>query len=301
MTRIRIRIGFSLGIVRGAIRAGYCRYVAIGDSQTEGLWDGDDAAGVLGFADRLAAMLDSRYPGLQYANLAIRGKLLNDVLTEQVPAALAMQPDLITVCAGMNDVIQPGRSFGRALAELDYVYAALAASGATVVTTTFPNVAQFLPFGRIVSGRLARINWAIRAAAARYGFKLVDLYNAASMRDWDTWSIDRVHASTKGHILFAAAAAEALDLPNSNHDWAAANSDAMQVSLGTGMYSKLRWTQDNLAPWVWRRMRGLSSADGRVPKRPQLEPVSTRCAPPDVAPTQDIAPRSPRPSGILDP
>ena len=288
MTRITIRIGFSLGIVRGANGAGYCRYVAIGDSQTEGLWDGDDAVGVLGFADRLAAMLDSLHPGLQYANLAIRGKLLNDVLTEQVPAALEMQPDLITVCAGMNDVIQPGRSFDRALAELDRVYAALAASGATVVTTTFPNVAQFLPFGRIVSGRLARINWAIRAAAARYGFRLVDLYTAASMRDWDTWSIDRVHASTKGHILFAAAAAEALDLPGSNHDWAAPNLDAMQVSLAAGMYSKVRWTQDNLFPWVWRRMRGRSSADGRIPKRPQLEPVSARCARPD-------------PSGILDP
>jgi lysophospholipase L1-like esterase len=293
MSRIRIRIGISLGIVCGAIRAGYCRYVAIGDSQTEGLWDGDDAVGVLGFADRLATMLDSLYPGLQYANLAIRGKLLNDVLKEQVPAALAMQPDLITVCAGMNDVIQPGLSFGRALAELDFVYAALAGSGATVVTTTFPNVAQFLPFGRVVSGRLARINFAIRAAAARYGFRLVDLYNAASMRDWDTWSIDRVHASTKGHMLFAAAAAEALDLPNSNHDWAAASPDAMHVSLTAGMYSKVRWTQDNFAPWVWRRMRGRSSADGREPKRPQLEPVSARC--------EDIVARRQHPSGILDP
>ena len=210
----------SLGFVCGVIRTGYSRYVAIGDSQTEGLWDGDDAVGVLGFADRLAVMLDSLYPGLQYANLAIRGKLVADVLREQVPEALAMQPDLITVCAGMNDVIQPGRSFGPALADLDYVYAALAESGATVVTTTFPNVAQFLPLGRLVSGRLTRINEAIRTAAGRYGFRLVDLYNAPSMRDLDTWDIDRVHASTKGHIMFAAAAAESLNLPGSNHDWA---------------------------------------------------------------------------------
>jgi lysophospholipase L1-like esterase len=159
----------SLSFVCGVIRTGYSRYVAIGDSQTEGLWDGDDTVGVLGFADRLAVMLDSLYPGLQYANLAIRGKLVADVLREQVPEALAMQPDLITVCAGMNDVIQPGRSFGRALADLDYVYAALAESGATVVTTTFPNVAQFLPLGRLVSGRLARINEAIRTAAGQYG------------------------------------------------------------------------------------------------------------------------------------
>jgi len=224
-------------------------------------------------------MVDSLYPGLEYANLAIRGKLLADVLREQVPQALAMRPDLITVCAGMNDVIQPWRSFGRALTDLEHLYAALAESGATVVTTTFPNVAQFLPLGRLVSGRLARINKAISAAADRHGFRLVDLYNAASMRDLDTWDIDRVHASTKGHILFAAAAAEALNLPDSNHDWAEASRNLMQLSFGARTYGQLRWTQEKFMPWVWRRLRGKSSADGRVPKRPRLEPVGTRCGP----------------------
>lgn len=259
----------------GAIETGYSRYVAIGDSQTEGLWDGNDAVGFLGFADRLAAMIDSIYPGLHYANLAIRGKLVADVLHEQVPHALAMRPDLITVCVGMNDVIQPGNSFGRALTNLECMYAALADSGATVVTTTFPNVAQFLPLGRLVSGRLTRINDAITAAADQYGFKLVDLYHAASMRDLDTWDVDRVHASTKGHILFAAAAAEALNLPGSNHDWAEASGSATRVRFGSRAYGQLRWTQEKFMPWVWRRLRGKSSADGRVPKRPRLEPFST--------------------------
>jgi lysophospholipase L1-like esterase len=221
----------SLGFVHGAIRAGYRRYVAIGDSQAEGLWDGDDTVGLLGFADRLAATLDSVYPGLEYANLAIRGKLVADVLNEQVPQALAMQPDLITVCAGMNDVIAPGRSFGQALTDLERLYAALAESGATVVTTTFPNVAQFIPLGRIVSTRLAQINGANRAAANRYGFRLVGLHNAASMRELDTWSIDRVHASAKGHMLFAAAAAEALNLPDSNHDWTNASRNPPQLTM----------------------------------------------------------------------
>ena len=296
-------MAISLGFVCGVIRTGYGRYVAIGDSQTEGLWDGDDTAGVLGFADRLAVMLDSLYPGLQYANLAIRGKLVADVLREQVPEALAMQPDLITVCIGMNDVIQPGRSFARALADLDDVHAALAESGATVVTTTFPNVAQFLPLGRLVSGRLARINEAIRTAADRYGFRLVDLYSAPLMRDLDTWDIDRVHASTKGHIMFAAAAAEALNLPGSNHDWAEASGRPRKLPFRDRTYGQLRWAQEKFMPWVWRRMRGLSSADGRVPKRPRLEPVSAGCAPYDGAadPTRRHYGAHNRPSGILDP
>lgn len=261
--------------MHGALHARYHRYVAIGDSQTEGLWDGNDTIGLLGFADRLAVMVDSINPGLQYANLAIRGKRIGHVLNEQVPKALAMQPDLITVCAGMNDVIQPGRSFGPALADLDQVYAALAASRATVVTTTFPNVAQFLPLGRLVSGRLARINAAISAAADRYGFRLVDLYSAPSMRELDTWAIDRVHASTKGHMLFAAAAAEALNLPDSNHDWAQPGHSPTQRRFAAGTYEQLRWTQESFFPWIWRRLRGLSSFDGREPKRPQLEDLRT--------------------------
>jgi lysophospholipase L1-like esterase len=279
--------------VYGAIETGYSRYVAIGDSQTEGLWDGNDAVGFVGFADRLAAMIDSLCPGLHYANLAIRGKLVADVLHEQLPPALAMQPDLITVCVGMNDVIQPGNSFGRALANLEYMYAALAESGATVVTTTFPNVAQFLPLGRLVSGRLARINDAIRAATDRHGFRLVDLYDAPSMRDLDTWDVDRVHASTKGHILFAAAAAEALNLPGSNHDWAEASGSATRLPFRTRTYGQLRWAQEKFMPWVWRRMRGKSSADGRVPKRPRLEPLTT--------PTEHTMARFSRRSGILEP
>ena len=255
------------------MRDGYSRYVAIGDSQTEGLWDGDDTVGLLGFADRLAALVDSIYPGLEYANLAIRGKLVGHVLSEQVPPALAMRPDLITVCIGMNDVIQPGRSFGTALADLNRIYAALAESEATVVTTTFPNVAQFLPMGKLVSGRLARINNAIRSAAQRYDFRLVDLYNAPSMRNLDTWDIDRVHASPKGHMLFTAAAAEALNLPGSNHDWAVTRGSTTRLSLSASTYGQLRWAQEKFMPWVWRRLRGMSSADGRVPKRPLLAPV----------------------------
>ncbi|MDD4866906.1 MAG: SGNH/GDSL hydrolase family protein [Mycobacterium sp.] len=287
----------------GAIQAGYRRYVALGDSQTEGLWDGDDAVGLLGCADRLAVMVDSVYPGLHYANLAIRGKRITDVLTEQVPPALAMQPDLITVCAGMNDVIQPGPSFGPALAALENVYAMLAGSGATVVTTTFPNVAQFLPLGRLVATRLARINDAIRTATDRYGFRLVDLYNAPSMRELDTWAVDRVHASTKGHILFAAAAAEALNLPDSNHDWAEASPNGAQRPLAVGAYEQVRWAHETFVPWIWRRLRGRSSADGRVPKRPTLQRLGAPGAAPDDAPgrMQDIAARGERRSGILDP
>jgi lysophospholipase L1-like esterase len=246
--------------------------VAIGDSQTEGLWDGDDSSGLIGYADRLAAIIDSHDPGLAYANLAVRGRRIVDLLVGQLPLALAMRPDLITVCIGMNDITRPGPFFEHALADLDTLHTRLARSGATVVTTTFPDLAQILPIGRVLVSRVEQINGEIRTAAAQHGFRLVDLYDAPSMVDPQIWSRDRIHGSTKGHILFAAAAAEALGLPGSNHDWAQA-ARAVQPSLRSRAHSQVLWTQNMLMPWLWRHVRGRSEGDGRNPKRPRLAAV----------------------------
>lgn len=248
----------------------YSRYVAVGDSQTEGLWDVDDSGALIGFADRLATILDAHHPGLAYANLAVRGRRIRDVLDDQLPLALAMQPDLITVCIGMNDVTRPGLQFGQALADLDELHHRLAGSGATVVTTTFPDLARILPVGRVIAGRVKRINAGIRGAADRYGFRLVDLYRASSMTDLDTWSDDRVHGSTKGHVLFAEAAAEALGLPGSSRNWVRRSDRSQRPPLRSQAYAQALWTQNMLMPWFWRHIRGRSSGDGRGPKRPEL-------------------------------
>lgn len=253
---------------------GYSRYVALGDSQTEGLWDGDDASGLAGFADRLAVMLDDLRPGLQYANLAIRGRQIRDVLDDQLPRALDMRADLITVCIGMNDMTRPGAGFERALEQLDQMHVRLAFSGATVVTTTFPDLARILPIGRVLARRLVTINAQIRDAAAAYGFRLVDLFAAPSMTQPDTWSLDRVHGSPKGHALFAAAAAEALGLPGSSHDWADADPGAALPSFRSRMYSQFLWTQNMLMPYLWTHLRGKAVGDGRDPRRPELEALS---------------------------
>ena len=137
----------------------------------------------------------------------------------------------------MNDITRPGLFFDSALADLDLLHERLAESGATVVTTTFPDIGQIVPVGRFLSSRVKRTNAAIAAAADRHGFRLVDLFNAPSMTRPDTWSDDRVHGSTKGHMLFAAAAAEALNLPSSNHDWAQAGSVAWAVPAITRLFA----------------------------------------------------------------
>jgi hypothetical protein len=91
------------------------------------------------------------------------------------------------------------------------------------------------------------------------------------MAEPDTWSADRVHGSPKGHRLFAAAAAEALGLPGSNHGWAESSHGAGRPSLSSQLYSQVLWTHNMFMPWLWRQARGRSAGDGREPRRPRLE------------------------------
>jgi lysophospholipase L1-like esterase len=270
--------------------ATFTRFVAIGDSQTEGLWDGDDEVGVTGYADRLAVMVDEHHPGLLYANLAVRGATVGDVLNKQLDHALSLQPDLICACAGMNDVLRPGRAFDKALRDVDYMYERLAEcqrladSGVTVLTTTFPDIRGRFPTGRIQTARLVRLNTLIRAAAVRHGFRLIELDKAASMRRLDTWSPDRMHGSSKGHTRFAAAAAEILNLPGSNHDWAHADSGADIPVFCTAPLTQLFLGHLVILPAVllggpvWRLLRGRRplKVQEPKPKHSQLEPVTAR-------------------------
>jgi hypothetical protein len=116
-----------------------------------------------------------------------------------------------------------------------------------------------------------RINDEIRKAADWYDFRLVDLDDAPSITEPDTWSADRIHGSPKGHALFAAAAAEALNLPESNHDWVQLSDGVAPPSIRSRAYSQVLWTQNMLMPWMWRSVRGRSADHGRTPRRPRLE------------------------------
>jgi lysophospholipase L1-like esterase len=112
-------------------------------------------SGYGGWADRLAVMLADAEPTLVYANLAVRGKSAGAVRAEQLDAALALEPDLVTVMAGMNDLVRPGFDVVAVIGELEAMFAALTASGARVVTFTFPDIAKIAPLVRRLRPRLA--------------------------------------------------------------------------------------------------------------------------------------------------
>ncbi|MET9433281.1 SGNH/GDSL hydrolase family protein [Streptomyces sp. NPDC006551] len=252
------------------------RYVALGDSQTEGLGDGDDLVGTRGFADRLAERLAAVDPAVRYANLAVRGRLAGQVRAEQLGPALDLRPDLATVVAGVNDLLRPRFDAAEAAGHLEAMFAALTAAGARVATVTFPDMAELTPLARPLRPRIEELNRLIRAAAARHGVVVADTAGHTVVADPRIWSPDRLHASPLGHERIAAAIAHALALPGADASWSlplpAPNAPAPTGARAVA--AELRWAAAFLGPWLGRRLRGRSSGDGRVAKRPHLLPVS---------------------------
>jgi lysophospholipase L1-like esterase len=251
----------------------YARYVAIGDSQTEGLGDGDDIVGHRGWADRLAEHLAAANPDLLYANLAVRGRQAAEIRAEQLPAALALRPDLVTVMAGMNDIIRSGFDAATVADIVADMIAQLTAAGAHVVTMTFPDIARIAPLARPLRPRLIDFNARVREAAARPGVTLVDTFSLDFATDARMWSVDRLHANPSGHARFAAAVAHALDLPGADDTWMAPLPPLPALGAWRAASAEMRWFATFAGPWIGRRLLGRSSGDGRTAKRPLLTPL----------------------------
>jgi lysophospholipase L1-like esterase len=248
------------------------RLVSIGDSFTEGVGDDDPSApnGVRGWADRVAAVLAGTEPGFRYANLAVRGKLLPQVLNEQVEPALAMKPDLVTLYAGGNDLMRPKVDLDSLADSYERAVARFRASGAQVVLFTGVDGVEDALF-RKIRGRVAIYNEHVRGIAARHETLLVDMWSMRQLRDRRMWSPDRLHLNAAGHTEIAIAVLDALGV---RHNVAhVALGPRPRLSAREQRAANLRWGKEHALPWIGRRLRGESSGDTVQAKRPTLEPV----------------------------
>jgi lysophospholipase L1-like esterase len=253
------------------------RYVAIGDSQTEGLHDYDERGDPRGWADRLAARLAEGDPDFRYANLAVRGRRTAAIRAEQLAAALALEPDLASVVAGVNDVVHPGADIAAVARDLEAMYAALRARDCTVVGCTFPLPSVGL--ARRLRPRLRRLNAAIRAAAARHAVLLVDFEPIVAASDLRLWSPDRIHLNPLGHERLAAAFAATLT--GSDEDsWKLPLPEEQPLSRSRAAAREAAWIARFMLPKVVRMARRRSSGDGRAAKRPALSAVEPGGSPP---------------------
>ena len=123
----------------------WARFVAVGDSLTEGVGDPGPRGDLRGWADRLAEGLRRVDEGLTYVNLAVRGQTTRQVRETQLETALGLRPDLASALSGMNDLLQPDFDPEVYRRDLDAIVDPLVAAGAVVLTATFPDVASFLP------------------------------------------------------------------------------------------------------------------------------------------------------------
>lgn len=255
-------------------------FVALGDSFSEGVGDPRADGSWRGWADRAAERMAASSPGLRYANLAIRGKVLAQVIEDQVPAAVAMRPDLISLAAGGNDLLRPGTDPDVLAQPFNDAVERLGAAGGRVLLFTGFDPGLF-PLIRMIRGKAAAFNAHLRIIAARHDCLLVDLWSMRVLADPRMWAADRLHLGPEGHRRVALRVCEVLGLPV-DADWreplpavaAPASGYRGAPAWAGARWQDAQWARAYAAPWVRRRLTGASSGDGRSGKRPELREVS---------------------------
>ncbi len=246
------------------------RFVAIGDSSTEGVGDEDQDGNPRGWVDRLAGAIAEHQGHLEYANLAIRGKMTSQIRDEQLPEALAMRPDLVSVLAGMNDLLHPTFDARATAAEVGEMFRAFRRQGATVLTITMPDPTPNLPFTGIFQPRLRAFNDEIRKQARRHGVILADIAAHPSQSDRRLWSDDRLHGNSAGHAIVARGVAHRLGLPGYDRAWLEPLPDpGIRPNLPAAVRAQLTWTHQHALPWLYRLVLGKSVGDGMSAKYPE--------------------------------
>lgn len=260
------------------------RLVCLGDSFTEGLFDDLRPDGeYLGWADRVADALAANEGGrIDFANLAVRGKLLDQIVEIQIPRALGLDPDILTFHAGGNDVLRRGTDLPDLFARYDESVARIVRPGRQVLL--FTCITRTGGTGRLadaIADRLEAFNRNVRETARRHGTQIVDLDSAETLGDRQLWHTDRLHLNAAGHSRVAAAVLEELGIDDQQLIggppgwWRQPLPQTTKPGRRDALLADVAWIRDHFGPWIWRRIRGVSSGDGRVAKDDRLRAVAT--------------------------
>lgn len=249
----------------------YTSYVAIGDSFTEGVGDDLGDGRVRGWADLVASALAAAADEpVLYANLAVRGRKLGPIVSEQLDAALAMRPQLLSINGGGNDIMRRRVSVDDIAAQTARAVRAAMDAGIHVLLLSGANPSDNLPGGRTVQRRGDELAVRVRARVPEHGVTFVDNFADAGLRDLRYWSLDRLHLNAFGHARVASNVLTALGVPVPAA-WQV-EEVAAQAPLGRRAPS-LAYYREYVLPWIGRRLTGRSSGDGRSAKYPELTPV----------------------------
>ncbi len=237
------------------------RFVALGDSFTEGVGDPAlDAEVMRGWADLVAEGLAAHHGGIAYANLAIRGKLLEPIVTEQVDQALALDPlpTIATLNGGGNDMMRPGMDAATLIDLTEQGARRLLDAGVRPVLLAGADPSGGLPFRKTLYARGTQLTDAVEQLARRLDVPFVSAFADDQVRAAEYWSEDRLHLNPHGHRRVANLVLDALGVEHPG--------DAEIEPVTHNVVSHVRFARAHFAPWLGRRLTGRSSADGRTGK-----------------------------------
>lgn len=257
------------------------KFVALGDSFTEGVGDVDQLRPnqVRGWADRVAEVLCTQ-GDWQYANLAIRGKKIRQVINQQLEAGLALEPDLVTIYAGGNDILRPKVDINSLMRGYEGMVQRFTDSGAKVVLFTGFDTADSPLFSR-TRPRTALYNELVRTIAERHGAMIADYWRWREFSDPRLWAVDRLHMNELGHTMMARRVLGVLGdhgvVPEAWQEQIPAPvlAPVPENSRGERIRQDLGWAREHLAPWIKRRLTGTSSGDTLQAKYPHYIMLGT--------------------------
>ena len=249
------------------------KYVALGDSLTEGL--GDDGFSKnrkdKGWADRLANLLacEAANAGqsFSYANLAIRGQNTLSILTCQLELALDMKPDLVTIMTGANDLRSLNERLPSMVALMRGAISRLQAIGTKVVLISLAQPAH-LDFAKSFVQRSKVWAQTLQELASELDVELVNVNQMAVFSSLQYWSGDLVHYSARGHIKITNAVAEQLKLEVRDYSEPMAGLEKLSV------LHMIKWSIVDVLPFIGRQIRGVNAGTGMEPKELNLREVT---------------------------
>ncbi len=239
------------------------RYVAIGDSFTEGVGDELPDGGVRGWADLAAqGWADGTGVSVQYANLAIRGKLAWPIVEQQLEPALALRPTHLSFNGGGNDMLRPRPDLERIADSFTHVLRRCDEEGVRLILLSGANPSARLPMGGLISRRGDEMSSAVlRRFTGREDVTMALNWPDRELATGDYWSADRLHMNAAGHRRVAARVLDALGVPVPAEWWALPHTRA-DGPEGFAYYRQF------VGPWMKRRLTKTSSGDGRSAKYP---------------------------------
>lgn len=266
------------------------RYVAIGDSFSEGVGDERPDGVPRGWADRVAELFARPVEGTEpstvhYANLAVRGKLLPSILADQLPAALALDPlpTHLSFNGGANDIMRPGFDRRGYIAGVRALVRRCQDAGVAPIILSGADASTYVPLGRVLRRRAVDLIDATAEMCEELGCTFVDVFADPVLRAAGYWSGDRVHLNAAGHEYTAVVVAASQSVPCSVPERLPMTTDVRSFAREVAYY------REHVAPWVSRRLRGRSSGDGRPPKIGAWTPVLAATVEPIVEPVAESA------------